>query len=162
MITKEHIIRRHLELYSMDKFAKLLWAKKYHLFYPFKDKGIDMISLKDGQIEYYQLKARNEPFDPKWKNQYWFDAKSNIKNIKERFKDVDFEKVFFIFCALQSNKEFHFFKVPLAKVEEYFEIRGETNKESTFDIERLNEDEYSLLPKTKNFRFNINEYRLEK
>ena len=58
-ISKKFLIRRNLGLYSEIGLAKYLEKKNFQVFYPYRDTGIDLLTVKNGFVEYYQLKARN-------------------------------------------------------------------------------------------------------
>ena len=54
------------------------WKKKgTWFFYPFRDIGIDILAYKDGKVELYQLKARNE--HGKIPNYYRFSIRKDME-----------------------------------------------------------------------------------
>ena len=46
-IKKSSVIRLNLEFYSLTEFANKLKQKGYLAFFPFKDKGIDIIGYNE-------------------------------------------------------------------------------------------------------------------
>ena len=122
-------------------------------FFPFKDKGIDMIAIKKNNIELYQLKARNELVN--YKNTYWFMLRKDLTKLS-KFKN---KNLYFILCALQPNQQdFHFFKLPYKVVRNYFNKKHYENSKF-LEIKRINENEYKLRPKY--IKIDINKYRLK-
>ena len=58
-IDKKYLIRRNLDRYSELEFAREMEKIYQRPFFPFKDKGIDIIGIDDGnRVYFYQLKAR--------------------------------------------------------------------------------------------------------
>jgi len=156
----KYLTRRHLEAYSEIKLARLLEKKNYTTFFPFKDRiAVDMVVIKDGEkeIELYQLKARNQSMEM-GKGIYWFNLKKDIKKLSK----LKSKNIFFILCALQENqKDFHFFKIPLKVVLEYFKQKEESNKNCTFfDMKRGKDMNYKIMPyRIKNI--DLDKFRLK-
>lgn len=150
----KYLTRRHLEIYSETQLSKFLLQKGYMVFFPFKDKGIDMVAIKKDNIELYQLKARNEMSN--YKRYYWFPIRKNLNNY---LKMKHNKNIFFILCALQPNqKDFHFFKIPLKIAKKYFKEKHYKNTKF-FEITRIHQDKYDVVPKY--VKININKYRLK-
>ncbi|MEM5879330.1 MAG: hypothetical protein QXU74_02445 [Candidatus Aenigmatarchaeota archaeon] len=140
-IEKKYFIRRNLDSFAEEEFAKYLLRKGVQPFYPFKDIGIDMLGYNNGKVELYQLKARRQ--QARNKNLYWFSVRK-----KDIEKLLNFKNAFFVFCALQPNYTFHFFKVPIKIVKKYFERRKTKKPEMEFfEIEKIDEEKYDIRPK---------------
>jgi len=158
-VKKKYLIRRSLDFYSELEFAKFLEKKGYLVFYPFRDVGIDMMSYKNGKIELYQLKSRNEHV--RYPNIYWFPIrKKDIIKLEEYSRFFD---VFFVLCALQTNGKFDFFKIPLNVVKQYIRLREKTTKKRDahfLEIKRISERNYEIKPERIRKQININNYLL--
>ena len=99
-INKKYYIRRNLDSYSETEFAKLLEKEGYMVFYPFRDIGIDILAYKNGKVELYQLKARNE--HGRRPNYYRFSIKKDIEKLSK------YTNIFFVLCALQPDGKLDF------------------------------------------------------
>lgn len=134
-----YLVRRNLDAYAEIAFARYLSKRGVVPYFPFRDVGIDMIGLKEGGVEFYQLKARNEMRAPK--DHYWFPVRKNIEGLS-KFK----KKAFFILCALQPNQaDFHFFKVPVPVAKHYFNAKH-YRKSKFFEIRRRENGSYRIVP----------------
>jgi len=150
-IPKKYLSRHHLDAYSEMEFSNYLFDKGFQPFFPFKDKGVDIIAFKNNNFELYQLKARKWSRRHPW--YYWFPIKR--KDIK-KLKSLKNKRTYFILCALQTNQKFHFFKVPLKIIEEYFK---KTPKTRFFKINKVEDKKYEISP--KRIKININRYLLD-
>jgi|GEM_PF-3730352 hypothetical protein len=155
-IDKKYFIRRNLDSYSEVEFAKFLEKKRISAFYPFRDIGIDVLAFNGRRVELYQLKARNE--QSRYPNVYWFPIRK--KDIEKLSK---FPNSFFIFCALQPNNKFDFFKLPIDVVKKYIKLREKTTKKSEkmfLEIKKIGKKKYIIKPERISKYIDINKYLL--
>jgi hypothetical protein len=149
---ERYMSRRNLDAYAEIAFARYLSGKGTVPYFPFKDVGIDMIGILRGQVEQYQLKARNEMLH--MPGVYWFPLRANLKNLS-KIKG----KVYFILCALQPNqKDFHFFKVPVREAARYYKLKRHRTAKF-FEIKRLTGKNYKIYPTY--IHLDVNRFRLE-
>ena len=119
-IDKKQLIKRNFDYYSELEFARKLAETGQEAFFPFKDKGVDIIGIDDqGKAYFYQLKARNLNF----RKGVW-GFKIDTKKL-DKFPITD--NSFWIFCALKVEEpKFDFFKIPVAKLKEIYYERKKT------------------------------------
>jgi len=157
-IGKKFFIRRNLDFYSEIEFAKYLEKKNFQAFYPHRDTGIDLLAVKDGLVEYYQLKARNE--HSRYANDYWFLIKKRAIE-----KLLNLPRAFFVLCALLPGEKFDFLKMPVKIVEKYIKLRELTTKKKEqhfLIIKRIDERKYRIKPERISKIIDINKYLLKK
>jgi hypothetical protein len=148
---ERYLVRRNLDAYAEIAFSHFLASRGFIPYFPFKDVGIDMLGMKKGAVELYQLKSRNEMRAPK--HHYWFPARKNVTPLS-KLKG----KVFFILCALQPNqKDFHYFKVQVSVVDRYFRLKH-YQKSKHFEIKRLKDGSYKIVPDY--ISIDVNAFRL--
>lgn len=158
-IYKKYVVRRNLDSYSEMVFGDKLNKEGHEVFYPFKDKGIDLLSVdKEGKIYFYQLKARN--LNSQY-GEYWFSV---AKKKLDKFKELTKNKGFWVFCALKGKEKFDFFQVPQIVVEKWFKeaVRNNTkNKDEEFlMVKPLEDGKYEIRPKRIAEKINIIDYLL--
>ena len=119
-IDKKYLIRRNLDRYSELEFAREMEKIYQRPFFPFKDKGIDIIGIDDGnRVYFYQLKARN------------FNIRKKVWGFKIDKKKMEIfpqtKNSFWIFCALRiAQDKFDFFKIPINILKKLYEERIRT------------------------------------
>ena len=160
-VYKKYLVRRNLDMYSEMVFGDKLNKEGQEVFYPFKDKGVDLVSIdKEGNTYYYQLKARN--LNSQY-GEYWFRI---VKKKLLKFKEMTKNKGFWVFCALKEKEQFDFFQVPQEMVEEWFEeaVRNNTkNKDEKFLIVKpIENGKYEIRPKRIAEKINIMNFLLKK
>ena len=160
MINKKYITRRVLDTYSEEVFAKKLIKKEQEPFFPFKDKGIDIISIdKENNSFFYQLKARNK--DVKY-GEYWL-----MVNIKKLEKFPKTKRSFWVFCCFKEEGVFDFFVIPLNITKKWFYLynasEGIKNKHEEYflKIRPLPNERYEISPRWLNKNINIMKYLLK-
>lgn len=157
MNNQKYIIRRNLDTYSEEKFAKELIDRGFIPYYPFKDVGIDILATKKNKIFRYQLKARSLNSY----NEYWFMV--NEKRLNRNLKQ---QNMFYVFCALLSNNQFDFFVIPVKIIKRWYDKKREGMKtekqkkrEDVFlDIKPIGKSKYEIRP--KRIKINIDKYKL--
>lgn len=147
MSSDNFLIRRNLGLYGEIKFAEVLHKKGYEPFFPYKDKGIDVLAydLERRITITYQVKSRN--MSKRFGN-YWFKLKS---------KDINngFTADFWIFSIFKNDNKFDFINIPLTQLKNWIE-QSRNNLENNIlspdkndwwlKIEKK-ENEYYTIPK---------------
>ncbi len=113
LVVKNFLIRRNLEFYSTTHFAKLLRRKGFEVYFPFEDKGIDLLTVKGGVVFYYQLKARTINERRGQQNEYWFSIKKSKMDQSLKIKNF-----FWVFCAVRPDLNFDFFQIDAKKLHE--------------------------------------------
>lgn len=146
-MNKKFLTRHHLDAFSEETFAKLLDKKGEMAFFPFKDVGVDILSInKNNQLRCYQLKARNIN---QANGEYWFKIKKDLDKVNE------FPNFYWVFCALKEGEYiFDFFVVPKEEINNYFKMK--TEKAEFLQI-KPKDGRYIIIPKRA--EFNINQYR---
>ena len=153
---KKYLSRRILDSYSEIMFSKLLIKKNQSPFFPFQDKGIDIVSIDNSNnTTFYQLKARN----------------LSVRNGLFRFKvkSSDLEKFpdtinsYWVFCCYLENGDFDFFVVPFNVLKKWHKRYTEMTKETSykfFRIKPLSEKVYRLAPEWLAKEFDIQKYHI--
>jgi hypothetical protein len=159
-ISKKYLVRRNLDSYSEMVFGKKLNKEGHEVFYPFKDKGVDLISLDaEGNVYFYQLKARNLNSS----GDYWF---SLIRRKIEKFGEMTKGKGFWVLCALKDKEQFDFFKVPHKIIVKWFEEAVKNNKkekdEEFLQIMPLGNGKYEIRPKRISEKINAMDFLCKK
>jgi len=159
-MNKKYIIRKKLDTYSEEVFAKKLIKIGQEPYFPFKDKGIDIISIdKKSNPFFYQLKARNK--DIKY-GEYWF-----MVNIKKLDKFPKTKNSFWIFCCFKEDMTFDFFVLPLDVTKKWFSLyhnsEGIKNKHDQYflKIRPLSEGRFEMSPRWLNKDIDIMKYLLK-
>ena len=158
-IYKKYLVRRNLDSYSEMVFGDRLNRHGHEIFYPFKDKGIDLVSIhKENKTYFYQLKARSI----NQQGGYWF-----MVNIKKLEKFPKTNESFWVFCCFDGNV-FDFFQVPLKVVKKWFSLyhnsEGVRNKHEQYflKITPISKGKYKISPDWLNSHINIMNFLLKK
>lgn len=129
-------------------------------FYPFKDKGIDIIGLdKNNNLCFYQLKARN--INQKF-GEYWFQVEE--EKLKRFEKVTRGKKSFWVLCALKEKEQFAFFKVPIGIVIRWYDEAKKNYKQKKklfLHIKPLEDGTYIIAPERVAKKINIMRYLLK-
>lgn len=159
MVSKKYMVRRNLDTYSEMMFAsKIAKELKHEVYYPFKDKGIDLVSIdKKNNFYFYQLKARS--ISKSISKEYWF----SVGRVKlNKFKEITNNKrCYWVFCALKGKEQFDFFQIPLKVVFKWYNETkmGRKKKDSYFlIIKPIEKGIYKVAPDRVNKKINIMKY----
>lgn len=144
---------RNLDMYAEKEFAKKLLEMGQVPYYPFKDKGIDILTMKGNTAYKYQLKARNLKDQ---NHDYWFTIRK--RDLKKYLKE---KNMFYVFCAVLPDTHFDFFIIPIKMVYWWFKEytkECETKLDPFFRIKPVSKGKYKVEP--KRIKLDINKYKI--
>jgi len=155
-VDKKQLIIRNPDYYSELEFARRLKLKGQESYFPFKDRGIDIVGInKKGCPFFYQLKARNIN---RQYNSYWFPVK-----LKKLIEFPRGKNCYWVFCAFKDKGKIDFFQVPISIVLKWYNetIRTKKNKDEDHLQIDYKKGTYRIAPERVAKKINIMKYLLK-
>jgi len=114
MILEKFLVRRNLGLYGEMKFAEILKKRGFEPFFPYRDRGIDIIAImfyKNHRTFFtYQVKSRNINKNKSF-GDYWFRLKE--KDLKKN------QAQYWVFAIFKENNRFDFLRIPFKTIDKW-------------------------------------------